>query len=52
MVPSDTYTLSGLGLGAALVGRTEYCVHPVEVVSELPAIGGTKNVDVEAVARL
>ncbi len=52
LVPSDTYTLSGLGLGAALVGRTEYCVHPVEVVSELPAIGGTKNVDVEAVARL
>jgi ABC-type Fe3+-hydroxamate transport system substrate-binding protein len=46
LVPSDTLNL--LTLGARLVGRTRYCDAPADV----PVVGGTKDVDVGAVARL
>jgi ABC-type Fe3+-hydroxamate transport system substrate-binding protein len=48
LVPSDTYTLARLGVLDRIVGRTEYCVAP-EGVSSIPSVGGTKNVDVDAV---
>ena len=44
LVPSDT--LNVLTLGGTLVGRTRYCE------ADAPIVGGTKDVDVEAVARL
>lgn len=51
LVPSDTYTLAALGLGHTLVGRTQYCVHPLDAVRDVPVFGGTKNIDVDALAR-
>ena len=47
LVPSDTYTLEAIGAGAALVGRTDYCIGAT--AARLPSVGGTKNVNVEAV---
>ena len=46
LVPSET--LNVLALGGTLVGRTRYCEAPETVA----VVGGTKDVDVEAVARL
>ena len=48
LVPSDTLNVQALGAADRLVGRTRYCDAPVQV----PAVGGTKDVDVDAVARL
>ncbi len=48
LVPSDTLSVIALGAGARLVGRTRYC----EPLPDVPIVGGTKDVDVEAVARL
>jgi ABC-type Fe3+-hydroxamate transport system substrate-binding protein len=50
LVPSDTHTLVALGALDRLIGRTQYCDLPE--VAQLPVIGGTKNVDVEAVIAL
>ena len=43
LVPSMTESLFELGLGAAVVGVTDYCLHPAQVVADLPRVGGTKN---------
>jgi ABC-type Fe3+-hydroxamate transport system substrate-binding protein len=51
LVPSDTYNLFALGAGDRLVGRTRYCVEPA-AAERLPSVGGTKDVDVEAVVAL
>ncbi|MFW5740952.1 MAG: helical backbone metal receptor [Myxococcota bacterium] len=48
LVPSETYNLARLGVLDRLVGRTRYCVAPAECES-VPVVGGTKDVDVEAV---
>ncbi len=45
LVPSLTELLLDLGLGAQLVGRTRFCVHPREAVRAVPRMGGTKDVD-------
>lgn len=50
LVPSDTHSLLALGVADRLVGRTRYCDLPE--VAHVPEIGGTKNVDVEAVLAL
>src|SRR5665647_896053 len=50
LVPSDTYNVIALGALGALVGRTTYCDSPE--AAALPTIGGTKNVDVDAVIAL
>ena len=47
LVPSDTYSLIALGAGERLVGRTTWCEH-----GEAPTVGGTKDVDVDAVLAL
>lgn len=46
LVPSDT--LNVFALGRTVVGRTRYC----EAEAGVPIVGGTKDVDVEAVAAL
>jgi ABC-type Fe3+-hydroxamate transport system substrate-binding protein len=43
LVPSDTLNVAALGAGAALVGRTDYCELPEDVVLRVPSVGGTKN---------
>ncbi len=50
LVPSDTYTVVALGAGDRLVGRTTYCEVPE--VAHVPTVGGTKDVDVDAVLAL
>lgn len=47
LVPSDTYSVIALGAGERLVGRTTWCEH-----GDAPTVGGTKDVDVEAVLAL
>ena len=50
LVPSDTYTVIALGAADRLVGRTTWCESPE--AAAVPTIGGTKDVDVEAVLAL
>lgn len=52
LVPSDTFTVAALGCGGALVGRTDYCELPAEVVAGVPSVGGTKNPKLEAILDL
>jgi hypothetical protein len=50
MVPSWTETL--LRAGIPVVGRTRYCIHPVELVRDIPVVGGTKEVQWDLVQDL
>lgn len=43
LVPSLTELLIDLGLKDQLAGRTRFCVHPKDEVTDIPIIGGTKN---------
>ncbi len=52
LVPSETETLFALGVGDRIVGRTRYCVEPAGRVDSIPVCGGTKDIDVAAVAEL
>lgn len=52
LVPSDTYSLIRIGAKERLVGRTRYCVAPEAEVRDIAVIGGTKDVDVDAVIAL
>lgn len=52
LVPSLTELLLDLGLREHLVGRTGFCVHPRELVRDIPKIGGTKDVKLERVRAL
>lgn len=45
LVPSITELLFDLDLGEAVVGRTAFCVHPVERVRSARSVGGTKQVE-------
>lgn len=50
LVPSDTYSVIALGAVDRLVGRTTYCESPE--AAAVPTVGGTKDVDVDAVIAL
>jgi len=52
LVPSLTELVCDLGLGACLVGRTGFCVHPREMLRGVPKVGGTKDVKLDVVRRL
>ena len=52
LVPSDTFNVASLGCDGALVGRTDWCELPADVVARLPSVGGTKNPRVDAVCDL
>jgi ABC-type Fe3+-hydroxamate transport system substrate-binding protein len=52
LVPSDTLNVAALGCAVALVGRTDYCELPADVVAQLPSVGGTKNPRVDAICDL
>lgn len=51
LCPSTTETVIELGLAGALVGITRFCIHPEEVVRNIPRVGGTKSPDLDAIAR-
>lgn len=52
LCPSLTELVFDLGLGADLVGVTEYCVHPADGVRGIEKVGGTKTPDVARIAAL
>lgn len=52
LVPSDTFSVAALGCGETLVGRTDYCELPKDLVAKIPSIGGTKNPKVDAIMAL
>ncbi len=52
LVPSLTELLFALDLGAQVVGRTGFCIHPADPVRSVPKLGGTKDVDVDALRQL
>ena len=47
-----TELLFDLGLGAQIVGRTHYCIHPAEQVKGVPSLGGTKKIRLDRLAAL
>ena len=52
LVPSITETLFAMGLGAQVVARTGFCIHPEPAVREVPKVGGTKDVNVSKLLEL
>jgi ABC-type Fe3+-hydroxamate transport system substrate-binding protein len=48
VVPSLTELLFALDLGPRVVARTGFCVHPRDSVKSVPKIGGTKDIDLDA----
>lgn len=51
LVPSMSESIFDLGMGAHLVGVTDYCIHPPQVL-DLPKVGGTKTIRVDLVLQL
>lgn len=49
LVPSITETLIDFGLTAQLVGITRFCIHPADVVRNLPRVGGTKDPNLDKI---
>ena len=49
LVPSITESMFDLNLGKRVIGRTDYCIYPEGKVDALPALGGTKNPDVQRI---
>ena len=52
LVPSLTELVFALGLGARLVARTGFCVHPADGVAPVAKVGGTKDVNLAKLRRL
>jgi ABC-type Fe3+-hydroxamate transport system substrate-binding protein len=52
LVPSITELLLDLGLGAYVVGRTGFCIHPASGVQAIPKVGGTKDVNLGKIKQL
>jgi len=52
LVPSITELLFALGLDTQIVGRTGFCVHPRDKVRQVPKVGGTKAVNLDAIRAL
>ncbi len=52
LVPSITELLCTLGLAPQIVGRTGFCIHPHQTVSTIAKVGGTKDVNLDKIARL
>ena len=53
LVPSLTEALFDFGLNTSeVVGRTKFCIHPEDLVKQIPIIGGTKNLNLEKIKAL
>ncbi len=52
IVPSQTELLFDLGLDAAIIGITKYCINPGEKVKQKIKVGGTKELDIKLIKSL
>ena len=52
LVPSQTELLCDLGLEPSLVGITKFCVHPSHLIKNKTVVGGTKQINLEKIAKL
>ncbi len=52
LVPSVTELLAQWGLATRLVGRSRYCIAPKWIRATVPAVGGTKDPDLQAIRGL
>jgi len=52
LCPSLTELVFALGRGGDLVGVTEWCVHPADLVGRVEKVGGTKSPDVARIVEL
>lgn len=52
LVPSQTELLFDLGLNERVVGVTKFCIHPADKVKCIAKIGGTKQLNIEAIHSL
>jgi ABC-type Fe3+-hydroxamate transport system substrate-binding protein len=52
IVPSQTELLFDLGLDKQIVGITKFCIHPADNVKLVPKIGGTKQLNMQAIHNL
>jgi iron complex transport system substrate-binding protein len=52
LCPSLTELVFDLGLGASLVGRTKFCIHPADGVGTVEKVGGTKNPKIDRIIEL
>ncbi|WP_346984630.1 helical backbone metal receptor [Chryseobacterium sp. POE27] len=53
LVPSITEALFDLGLTEnEVIGRTKFCIHPKNMVKNVPVIGGTKNINIDKIREL
>jgi endonuclease-3 len=52
LVPSVTELLAQWGLAARIAGRTRYCIEPRWIRNTVPAVGGTKDPDLDRIRDL
>jgi len=52
LVPSLTESLCDLNLADRLIGVTNYCTRPANIIQRLPKLGGTKNPDIARIIAL
>nr|WP_067054335.1 cobalamin-binding protein [Mucilaginibacter sp. L294] len=52
IVPSQTELLFDLGLDERIVGVTKFCIHPADKVKHIAKIGGTKQLNIQAIHNL
>jgi ABC-type Fe3+-hydroxamate transport system substrate-binding protein len=52
IVPSQTELLFYMGLDAEIAGITKFCIHPATKVAHVPKVGGTKQLNLEAIHQL
>jgi ABC-type Fe3+-hydroxamate transport system substrate-binding protein len=52
LVPSLTELFVSLGLEDKIVGITKFCIHPNHLIKTKRIIGGTKNINVQAIKEL
>ena len=52
LVPSLTESVIALGGADRLVGVTEWCIHPADVVKSIPKVRGTKNPYIQKILEL
>jgi len=52
LVPSQTELLHDLGLSDEVVGITKFCIHPDKWFNAKTKVGGTKNINIDAIHSL
>ncbi|MES2265951.1 MAG: helical backbone metal receptor [Bacteroidota bacterium] len=52
IVPSQTELLFDMGLDEQIAGITKFCIHPADKVKHVTKVGGTKQLNLEAIHKL